>query len=70
MGFGTPDADPGRGLSGYAGCDPLGEAGFNHILPQTVAPADTPNDTNWMALQLGATYALSDKIDLKVSGLT
>ncbi|WP_185811596.1 autotransporter outer membrane beta-barrel domain-containing protein [Rhizobium sp. AQ_MP] len=48
----------------------MGKASFNHILSQTVAPADTPNDTNWMALELGATYALSDKIDLKVSGLT
>jgi hypothetical protein len=47
-----------------------GKVGFNHILSQTVAPADTPNDRNWTALELGATYALSDKIDLKVSGLT
>lgn len=46
-----------------------GGVGLNHILSQRVAPADTPNDVNWISLQLGATYALTDRVDIKLSGV-
>lgn len=47
-----------------------GGVGFHRVLDQTVAPADTPNDTQWASLKLGAVYALSESLDLKISGLT
>ncbi len=44
--------------------------GLNHIMKQTVAPADTANDINWASLQLGATYAVTENLDVKLSGST
>ena len=44
--------------------------GLNRIMKQTVAPADTANDINWASLQLGATYAVTQNLDVKLSGVT
>ncbi len=44
--------------------------GLNHIMKQTVAPADTPNDINWASLQIGASYAVTDNLNVKLTGMT
>ena len=44
--------------------------GLNQIMRQTVAPADTANDINWASLQLGATYAVTNNLDVKLTGAT
>lgn len=47
-----------------------GGIGLNHIMKQTVAPADTANDINWASLQLGATYSVTNNLDVKLRGVT
>lgn len=44
--------------------------GLNRIMKQTIAPADTANDINWASLQLGATYAVTNNLDVKLTGAT
>lgn len=47
-----------------------GTFSLHHVMKQTVAPSDKPNDRNWLSLQLGATYAVTDQVSVDLKGTT
>jgi hypothetical protein len=43
---------------------------LHHIVDQVVPSGDSPNDTNWATLQLGAKYALTEQVSVDIKGST